>query len=197
VNELSALFFDVIKDRLYCESKTGKLRRSSQTVMHEILNIMVKLFAPILSFTAEDIWRHMNKGTERSVFEENMPSVDPKYVDKALETKWDRLLEIRSEIYKVIESARAEKSINHSLEARVKITVDGEDHKLLKDMEKQLPSIMIVSELSVNKGDRNVVVKKAEGKKCERCWTYLKSVGKNSKHPTLCERCSGVVDKMV
>jgi len=197
VNDLSALYFDIIKDRLYCESKAGKLRRSSQTAMNEILNIMVKLFAPILSFTAEDIWRHMNKGTDRSIFEENMPSVDPKYVDKALEAKWDRLLEIRSEIYKVIESARAEKSISHPLEARVEITVDGEYHKLLKDMEKQLLSILIVSELSVVKGDRNIVVKKAEGKKCERCWMYLKSVGKNSKHPTLCERCSGVVDKMV
>jgi isoleucyl-tRNA synthetase len=165
--------------------------------MHEILNIMVKLFAPILSFTAEDIWRHMNKGADMSVFEENMPSMDPKYIDKALEAKWERLLKIRSEIYKVIESARAEKSISHPLEARVEITIDGEDHKLLKDMEIHLPSILIVSELSVNKGDRNIVVKKAEGKKCERCWMYLKSVGKNSKHPTLCERCSDVVDKMI
>jgi isoleucyl-tRNA synthetase len=197
VNDLSAFYFDIIKDRLYCESKAGKLRRSSQTAMNEILNIMVKLYAPILSFTAEDIWRHMNKGTDRSIFEENMPSVDTKCIDKVLEAKWDKLLEIRSEIYKVIESARAEKMISHPLEARVEITVDGNDHKLLKDMEKQLPSILIVSELSVNKGDRNIVIKKAEGKKCERCWMYLSSVGKNSKHPTLCERCSGVVDKMV
>jgi len=197
VNDLSALYFDIIKDRLYCESKSGKLRRSSQTVMHEILNIMVKLYAPILSFTAEDIWRHTNKGTDRSVFEENMPLVDPKSIDMALETKWDRLLELRSEIYKVIESARAEKLINHPLEARVEVTIDGDDHKLLKDMEEQMQSILIVSELSVNKGDRNIIVKKAEGKKCERCWMYLSSVGKNSKHPTLCERCSGVVDKMV
>jgi isoleucyl-tRNA synthetase len=193
VNELSAFYFDVIKDRLYCESKAGKLRRSSQTAMNEILHTMVKLFGPILSFTAEDIWKHMNKGTDRSIFEENMPSVDPKYIDKALEAKWDKLLEIRSEIYKVIESARAEKMISHPLEARVDVTIDGDDHKLLKDMEKQLPSILIVSEFFVKKGERNIVVKKAEGKKCERCWMYLKSVGGNSKHPTLCERCEGVV----
>ena len=195
VNDLSAFYFDVIKDKLYCESKAGKLRRSSQTAMNGILNIMVKLFAPILSFTAEDIWQHKSKG--RSVFEEEMPAMDQKYIDKELEAKWDRLLEIRSEIYKAIESARAEKSINHPLEARIEITVDGEDHKLLKDMEEQMPSILIVSEFSVNKGGKNIIVKKSEGKKCERCWMYLKSVGKNSKHPTLCERCVSVVDKMV
>jgi isoleucyl-tRNA synthetase len=165
--------------------------------MNEILHTMVKLFAPILSFTAEDIWKYVSKGNGRSVFEEDMPEVYQKYIDKKLDDKWNKLLEIRSEIYKIIESARAEKMISHPLEARVEISAEGEDYQLLKDMEKQLPSMLIVSEFSVSKGSRNITVKKAEGKKCERCWMYLGSVGKNNKHPTLCERCSGVVDKMV
>lgn len=201
VNDLSAFYFDVIKDKLYCESKGGKLRRSSQTAMNEILHTMVKLFAPILSFTAEDIWKFVNRRSENenriSVFEENMPETDKKYIDKELETKWDKLLTIRGEIYKAIEGARAEKSISHPLEARIEASFDGEEYDLLKGMEKQLPAILIVSEFSLVKGAKNITVKKAEGKKCERCWMHLKSVGKNSKHPTLCERCVSVVDKML
>jgi isoleucyl-tRNA synthetase len=201
VNDLSAFYFDVIKDRLYCESKSGKLRRSSQTAMNDILHTMIKLYAPILSFTAEDIWGFVNRksdvGNRKSVFEENMPEADKKYFDKELETKWDKLLAIRGEIYKAIEQARAEKLISHPLEARVEVTADGDDHKLLKDMEEQMPSILIVSEFSLNKGEKNVVVKKAEGGKCERCWMHLRSVGGSKDHPTLCERCSDVVDKMV
>lgn len=199
VNDLSAFYFDVIKDRLYCESKGGKLRRSSQTAMSEILKTMVKLFAPILSFTAEDIWKYMNMKIDdrTSIFEQAMPEVNKKYTDKLLEGKWNKLLELRSEIYKVIEGSRVEKTISHPLEARIEIMIDGEDYKLLKDMEKQLPSILIVSEIAVSKGAKNIIVKKATGKKCERCWMYLGSVGKNDKHPTLCERCSDVVDKMV
>ncbi len=208
VNDLSAFYFDVTKDRLYCETKDGKLRRSSQTAMNEILHIMVRLFAPVLSFTAEDIWKHIKKSEilnpkseinpkyqipNNSIFEEKMPEVDKKLLDEKLESKWDKLLGIRSEVYKVFENARAEKSISHPLEARVEALMEGEDYKLLKDMEPQLPSLFIVSEFLVSKGSRNITVKKAEGKKCERCWMHLKSVGANSKHPTLCERCAGVV----
>ena len=193
VNDLSAFYFDVTKDKLYCEAKGGKLRRSSQTAMNEILHIMVKLFAPVLSFTAEDIWKFINKGAGKSVFEEDMPEVNSKYIDKDLEARWDKLLEIRSEVYKVIENARAEKTISHPLEARIEVSMEGDDFKLLKEMEAQLPSMFIVSEFIVSKGARDITVKVAEGPKCERCWMHLKSVGSSSKHPTLCERCAGVV----
>jgi isoleucyl-tRNA synthetase len=198
VNDLSALYFDILKDRLYCSEKKGKLRRSSQTAMKEIVNTLVKLIAPILSFTAEDIWKHISSKLEviSSIFEEEIPQVNPGYLDKKLEDKWNKLLEIRSEIYKAIEQARAEKLISHPLEGRIEITVDGDDHKLLKDMEGQLPSILIVSEVAVTKGSRNIVVKKAEGKKCERCWMYLKSVGKSKEHPGLCDRCESVVKEI-
>ncbi len=209
VNDLSSLYFDIIKDRLYCESRNGRLRRSSQTAMSEILRIMIKLFAPILSFTAEDIFKHMNRSevgdprsetspkSQNSIFEEDFPEVDDKYLDKKLEDKWNKLLEIRSEVYRSIENARAEKSISHPLEARVEISLDGNDFQLMKSMETQLPSIFIVSEFIVEKGSRNIIVKKAEGKKCERCWMHLDSVGKNAEHSGLCERCVSVVSKML
>lgn len=197
VNDLSALYFDILKDRLYCSEKKGKMRCSSQKAMAEILSALVKLFAPILSFTAEDIWKYMSKGTGRSIFEENIPQVDPKYIDKELEDKWNKLLEIRSEIYKIIEQARAEKLISHPLESRVEMSIDGDDYVLLKGMEEQMPSILIVSGFSVNKGNRNLVVKKAEGRKCVRCWMYLGSVGNDKEHPDLCKRCADVVGKVM
>ena len=196
VNDLSALYFDMSKDRIYCEEKKGLLRRSSQTVMREVLLTLIKLFAPVMSFTAEDIWKFMEKG-QSSIFEVNIPEINGKYLDQKLEDKWNKLLEIRSEVYKVIEGARAEKLISHPLEARIEVMIEGDDHKLLKEMEAQLPSIFIVSEFVIDKGKRNIVVKKAEGKKCERCWMYLKSVGKNPTHPQLCDRCADVVSKIV
>ena len=199
VNELSSFYFDVIKDRLYCESKSGKLRRSSQTAMNEILRMMVKLYAPVLSFTSEDIWKHINSKTSdrRSIFEEDFPEIESKYLDKKLEDKWNKLLEIRSEVYKVIENARAEKLISHPLEARVEVSLDGNDFQLMKSMEDQLPSIFIVSEFVVSEGGRDIAVKKAEGKKCDRCWMYLGSVGESHEHPGLCDRCVSVVGKMI
>ena len=105
---------------------------------------------------------------------EDFPEIESKYLDKKLEEKWNKLLEIRSEIYKVIENARAEKLISHPLEARVEVSLDGNDFQLMKSMEAQLPSIFIVSEFIVRKGGRDIAVKKAEGKKCDRCWMYLR-----------------------
>jgi isoleucyl-tRNA synthetase len=209
VNELSSFYFDVIKDRLYCESKGGKLRRSSQTAMNEILRIMVKLYAPVLSFTSEDIWKHINRAqsiehgaqinskSQNSIFVEDFPQVEHKYLDKKLEEKWNKLLEIRSEVYRVIENARAEKLISHPLEARVEVSLDGNDFQLMKGMEAQLPSIFIVSEFVVSEGNRDITVKKAEGKKCDRCWMFLRSVGESHEHPGLCDRCVSVVGKMI
>jgi len=208
VNDLSALYFDMLKDRMYCEEKKGTLRRSSQTVMREILISMVKLFAPIMSFTAEDIWR-LIEGGQTSIFELNIPEVNDKYLDEKLEDKWNRLLEVRSEIYKVIELARAEKVISHPLEGSVTIWSGTANYGLLKGMEKMLPSILIVSEVMISAEagpsdakqsdkfpDLYAKVEAAKGAKCERCWMHLKSVGKSKEHPCLCDRCESVVRKI-
>jgi isoleucyl-tRNA synthetase len=195
VNDLSALYFDIIKDRMYCSDAKGPLRRSSQTVMNEILNSLVKLYAPVLSFTAEDMWKFMGQSDtfKSSIFEIKMPEVNNKYLDIKLEEKWKRVLEIRQEVYKQIELLRAEKTIGHPLEARVEVTADGADYDTLSSIERSLPAIHIVSEFIVKKGKMNIQVTKAEGKKCERCWMYLDSVGKSDAHPTLCGRCEKVV----
>jgi len=197
VNDLSAFYFDILKDRLYCSETKGMLRRSSQTAISMILESVVQLFAPILSFTAEDIWKYLNKGVKVSVFESNIPAIENKYLDKKLEEKWQKIFELRGEIYKAIEKVRAEKLINHPLESRIDMTAGGEDYKVLKEMEKDMPSILIVSEFLLEKGEKQIKVKRSEGKKCERCWMYLRSVGETKEHPGLCKRCADVVEKLV
>jgi len=222
VNELSAFYFDVIKDRLYCESRDGKIRRSSQTAMHEILVTLVKLFAPILSFTAEDLWRHINKAqnldlksqissliSQSSVFLEDIPTPNKSYLDEKLEKKWDELLDIKAEVYKVVEAARASKLINQPLESKLEIWAKGRPLEILESVGKALPNIMIASQVELVKGnppaeakqsvkfpELYVLVKKAEGGKCGRCWIYSKSVGRSKDHPTICDRCEGVVESL-
>ena len=200
VNDLSALYFDILKDRLYCDEKKGHLRRSSQTAISEVLDCIVRLCAPILSFTAEDIWKYMTKGTAGSIFEQDIPTVNEKYADEELEKKWDRLLEIRSEVYKEIEKKRAEKTISHPLEASLEISADGKDHDVLLAEKDRLASFLIVSKVTVIRGEDGGIkakVTKAAAKKCERCWMYLDSVGKIKEHPSLCERCANVVNEVV
>ncbi|MFC1559819.1 isoleucine--tRNA ligase, partial [Candidatus Margulisiibacteriota bacterium] len=207
VNDLSSFYFDVIKDRLYCENKSGNLRRSSQTAMNEILTTMVKLLAPVLSFMSEDLWRHITKGKE-SVFLQDIPTANKDYLDKNLEERWDELLDIKTEVNKIVEEARAKKLINQPLEGKLEIWVEGTAKDILQSLGKDLPAVMIASQVEFMDGkppdeakksekfpQLSVLVKKADGHKCDRCWIYSKSVGTSKENPTICERCEGVVKK--
>ena len=201
VNDLSALYLDIVKDRLYCGEKASKERRSAQTVIYEILIALVKLMAPILSFTAEDIWQHLNSEFRipKSKFESvqllEMPKLNEKYLDKELEEKWEKLLSIREVVYKALEEARNNKVIGASLEAEVQISPSKEIKKLLEKELAKLPAFLIVSQVKLMPEEKElkVVIKHASGKKCERCWQWSEAVGKDKKHPTLCERCVEVV----
>jgi isoleucyl-tRNA synthetase len=199
VNDLSAYYLDMSKDRLYCGGKDSLERRSAQTAMSEVLDTLVKLMAPVLSFTAEDIWRHVpgdlpagrhGGSKESSVFLEEMPKPNEKYLDSKLEERWENILKLKEEINKEIEGLRAKKEVSSSLEAQVEIGTKGREW--VKDVEAILPMVLIVSQVKLVDGD-SISVKKASGQKCGRCWMLLESVGKNKKHPTLCERCSKVV----
>jgi isoleucyl-tRNA synthetase len=132
------------------------------------------------------------------------PKVHEEYIDKALEEKWDNFIAVRGEITKVLENARRAKTIGHSLDAKVELHAEGEALEILKSVEKDLASLLIVSQASVVEGleggaeatgreDLKVTVKPAEGHKCERCWIYSDTVGQDPEHPTLCARCSAVV----
>ncbi len=200
VVELSSFYLDIIKDRLYCEEKDGLLRRSAQTALLLILDTMTKLFAPILAFTCDEIWLampHCEGDDGRNVLLNEMDQPFAQYaLDEEAMERWNKVIKLRDVVNQALETARNEKKIGKSLEAKIVLTVptfetalDGMDADTLAD-------ILIVSQAEVQKSDMNVLkvdVEPAQGQKCERCWKVLPTVGSNSKHPTLCPRCAQVV----
>ncbi|MDD4320286.1 MAG: isoleucine--tRNA ligase [Acidaminococcaceae bacterium] len=204
--EMSAFYLDIIKDRLYASKADAKERRSAQTAMYEIMNDLIVMLMPVLSFTMEEVYQFMTKpaNAPESVQMLPWPSMHEEYIDEALETKWDEFIEIRGEITKILENARRAKTIGHSLDAKVELHATDEALRILKTVEKDLANLLIVSQASVVAGleggteatgreDLMVTVKAAEGKKCERCWIYSDSVGEDAEHPTLCHRCVEVL----
>ena len=205
--EMSSFYLDIIKDRLYVSRADDPARRSAQTAMYEILNDLIVMLAPVLSFTMEEVWQFMKKpaNAPESVQMLPWPEVKTEYLNEALETKFDNFIAIRSEVTKVLEGHRQNKTIGNSLEAKVLLFAEGEALDILKSVEKDLPTLLIVSQVEVQEGaaageeatgrnDLKVTVKPADGHKCERCWTYSESVGKNEAHPELCDRCAAVVE---
>jgi isoleucyl-tRNA synthetase len=203
VVDLSAFYLDVLKDRLYCEKPDSRLRRSAQTVLYEILIALTKLFAPVLPFTTEEIWGFLppkKGGQGKSVHLSRFPLVNPKYIDVELADRWEKLLTVRGEVNQILEEARRKREIGSSLEAEVVISGRGKQFDLLHDYEVFLPTLFIVSQVTFEETDvvqedneLEVKVRSAAGEKCERCWNYHHSVGKNPHHPTICERCLKVL----
>ena len=200
VTDMSNFYLDIIKDRLYTSKKNSIERRSAQTVMYEILLALVKILAPMTSFTAEEIWSfmpHRDGENTESVMLTYYPEANPKYDDENLTIKWDKLIQIKTEVSKQLELARAEKIIGHSLNAKVILYAEENEYEFLKGKEELLKQIFIVSDVEIQGNRRNedkevkigVKVEVAEGEKCERCWMYSKTVGEDKEHPTICKRC--------
>ncbi|MBM7855247.1 isoleucyl-tRNA synthetase [Desulfohalotomaculum tongense] len=210
VIDMSARYLDIIKDRLYTSLPESKERRAAQTVLYQVLDALVRLITPVLAFTSEEIYRHMPKpeGSPISVQLLDMPEVNEEYLDIDLEQKWDRLMQVRAEVLKHLETARKEKFIGNSLEAAVQVYAAEELYNFLKPMEKDLAALFITSQAYLNKGipagaaasetlpGLAVKVERAVGEKCERCWMYHEGVGSSDKHPSLCPRCASVVRQM-
>ena len=205
--DMSSFYLDIIKDRLYTSRKDSKARRSAQTAMTQILRELMVMLMPVLSFTMEEVYQYMNKPADapKSVQMLPWPQAHPEYVKEDLKAKWDAFIAIRGEITKVLEGARRAKTIGHSLDAKVELYATGDALAELKAVEKDLPTLLIVSQAVVHEGltdageatgreDLKVVVEAAEGQKCERCWCYSKTVGQDPKHPTLCAKCCEAVD---
>ena len=205
--DLSALYLDILKDRLYTFAPESLGRRAAQTALYEILVALTKLMAPILSFTGDEVWERI-PGTDRveSVHLTNFPEADAAWLDEALEGEWERLLDVRREVAKALEMARQQTGIGSSLEARVTLEAAPELTALLRGKEPELAPLFIVSQvaLGVASGDGlvrhrsdtlgvTVVVDRARGAKCERCWTYRETVGTDPAYPTLCDRCTAVL----
>lgn len=209
VVDMSAFYLDIVKDRVYTSLSQDPGRRAAQTVMFDTIHALVRLIAPVLTFTSEEIWRYLPKEEKAPVSVQlvSMPEVKPKHMDEELEAKWDRILDIREKVSKELEIARQQKVIGHSLNAAVELYPDEEIYGFLKQVEDQLATIFIVSSAALfapggqvpreaNKTEDiplAIKVGAAAGEKCERCWTYSTTVGEDEAHPVLCHRCSSVV----
>lgn len=204
--EMSSYYLDILKDRLYAYKADSFERRSAQTAMYEIMLDLVVMIAPVLSFTMEEVWQFMKKPASmpESVFMMPWPECKEEYIDEALESKWDNFIEIRSEITRVLEGARRAKTIGHSLDAKVELHATGEALAILRSVEGDLATLLIVSQAKLVEGlaggveatgreDMKVTVQAAEGEKCERCWIYSDTVGKDAEHPTVCARCAAAL----
>jgi len=197
--DLSSVYLDILKDRLYTFRADSPLRRGSQTVLYEILVAMTKLMAPILSFTAEEIWRtlavqaggHLGVG---SVHLSAFPEANSHWLDPTLAQRWERLLGYRTQVQGVLEGSRREKVIGSSLEAAVEIKAETETYEFLQPYQKDLTTLCIVSQVKLSstgevKNPLAIEATKSSFGKCERCWNYREAVGKDATHPTLCDRC--------
>jgi isoleucyl-tRNA synthetase len=213
--DLSALYLDVIKDRLYSEKAGSPLRRAAQRVLRECLVELTRLMAPVLSFTAEEVWQHIPRETlppalreASSVHLSRFPESQPADVDESLAARWEQLLRVRAEVARVLEGLRVQKRIGSSLDAKVTLYAKEALYPFLQSQIKSLAPLFIVSavELKSWDGDRlpettvgadlkdlAVAGATAEGKRCARCWRYLDSVGRDHQHPDLCGRCADAV----
>ena len=194
VIDMSNFYLDIIKDRLYCEKEDSELRRSAQTAMYKILSAVARLSAPIISFTAEEIWGFMPHSSEddtQSVFLNQMPEKSGIDFSAEFVEKWNFIYSVREAVNKVLEDARNAKTIGKSLEAEIVVHASTEDYEKYNSLAGQLSEILIVSGVTVENSDSETSfeVVKAQGEKCERCWCYSKYVGTNHEHPTLCKRC--------
>ena len=202
--DLSAFYLDILKDRLYTSPPDSVERKSAQTVLHIQAETIARLMAPILPFTAEEIWQYMpaHNGERSSIHMNLLPEVNTAFIDDALAARWEYLLNIRGEVTKTLEAARAQKLIGHPLDAAVTLSANGDAYAALQPYADALRSILIVSQATLVKDDSvkgasegsdvegvRVQVDAAPGEKCERCWVHDTTVGGNIEQPTVCQRC--------
>jgi isoleucyl-tRNA synthetase len=206
--DLSAIYFDVLKDRLYTSAPKATPRRSAQTALWRLGEALVRLLAPVMSFTAEEVWSFLPSmsGRAESVHlalfpaPQDLTGTVPESLDVAsIDSHWRMLLSARDEALKALEAARAEKRIGSSLEAQVHIAAPGIMYKVLQRYQDQLRYLFIVSDVVLEKSAASngeglkIEIARAPGHKCERCWNYSTHVGEDKNYPTVCERCSAVL----
>ena len=197
--EMSSIYMDVLKDRLYCDAKNSRSRNSAQTAMTAILDAIVRMTAPILVHTAEEAWAAMEHKSQdvETVHLAMMPTVDEPIDYKAEQDKWDKLLKLRDEVMKSLEELRQNQEISSNQQAAVSITSDDDELiSIINDFgAENFAALCIISEVKIEKGDQlSIEAAKCENEKCERCWNFWPSVGKNESKPDLCERCIKVVN---
>src|SRR6266478_4762286 len=212
VVDLSAFYFDVLKDRLYTFAPRNRSRRSAQTAMYRISKALLTLMTPITVFSAEEIWRHFPRaaGDLESAHLALFPAVEDigASLDARRAANWEKLLVVRTEVLRALEAARNAKTISGALEAQILLSAGSDLTPLLEQYKSWLPALFIVSQvelgnLSSEDGQKSellpglsVTVRRADGTKCERCWNYSTHVGENADYPTVCERCVKALDEI-
>ncbi len=207
--ELSKLYIDITKDRVYTEKADSEARRAAQTAMYFVLSGLIRLLAPVLAFTAEEMWQaipHMTGDVKESVFLNDMPDYDEALAFADIRARWDKLFEMRDDVMKALELARAEKMVGKSLEAKITLyTKDAEMTELLNRFGKELNTVFIVSGVKLEAADApagahtegtsgvGVLVEPADGCKCDRCWGYSEQGIKDEDGGFLCERCRNIL----
>ena len=209
--DLSAFYFDIIKDRLYTSPPKSAGRRSAQTVMHIMLDSIARIMAPILPFTAEEIWNFIpnRKENEASIHLTSFPVANKAWQDEGLAKSWKYLLQVRGEVTRALEEARSDKLIGHSLDAAVTISANKDWYDALNSYSEDLKSIFIISSACLVKDEKlagayesadieglMILVEPAAGDKCERCWMLDPSVGTDSEQPTVCDRCRDALSRL-
>jgi isoleucyl-tRNA synthetase len=204
--DLSAIYFDVSKDRLYTSGQFSLTRRSGQTALHRINRALVRLLAPMLSFTCEEAWQHMRTGADAaSVHMAYFP--EPEELTAGITTvqreraaEWERLVPVREQVLKALDAAREDRVIGSSLEAAVVLQAGADLYPLLERFEPELPGWFIVSHVHLEPGRNEgleIRVERARGDKCERCWKYKTDVGSNDDFPTVCASCASVLPEFL
>jgi isoleucyl-tRNA synthetase len=208
VVDLSAFYFDVLKDRLYTFAPNNRGRRSAQTAVCRIAHALLRLIAPILTFTSEEIWKHFPGAIGESIHTAHFPAASDLEAGLAESTRqdWDRLMQIRPDVFQALEEARKVKLISSGLEAKVSIRAKGVLYDRLVKYAKSLPAFFIVSQVELSPleptadptetEEYKIEVRHADGSKCERCWNYSTHVGESAQYPTLCERCVAALDEI-
>jgi len=193
VTEVSSIYLDVMKDKMYTFAKRSDERRSGQTIMFEALQTLLKLMAPLLAVTADEAWGYINaKRKSESIHLESWPSdmVYNGWIDAGLDKKWSVLIKVREDVLKSLEEKRSTGQIGSSLEASVTIiTNDPGIKNILNEKKEFLRYLFIVSNVELLDGESAVLIERAKGSKCSRCWNYSPEVGLHRDHPALCERC--------
>ncbi|MFN2491817.1 MAG: isoleucine--tRNA ligase, partial [Pyrinomonadaceae bacterium] len=208
---LSARYFDIIKDRLYTFAPRNKERRSAQTALYQIADALARMLAPLLAFTADEIWENLpaDEGRPPFVHLATLPKESTED-DAELRSSWEQLFAIRDDVLQTLEEARVAKQIGSSLEAKVALKVSKDTNDFLKAYENELRYIFIVSQVELTKAEGivapeenasftgvwEIVVTRAAGQKCERCWNYSTLVGESARYPDVCERCIAALEEI-
>jgi isoleucyl-tRNA synthetase len=208
---MSSFYLDVLKDRLYTYRPDSTERHAAQWVFSQILLTLTRLMAPIVSFTAEEVWQEIRKrehgeeNLEESVFLAQFPEFNEKYYDQDLEKRWHELFLLRNEVNKALEIRRAEKFIGNSLEAKIILSLPGKYKDILSNDRDFMQIFFIVSAVEISDSPRadsyksaeieglEITVERAPGAKCQRCWNWSEFVGTFENAPEVCERCHKVI----